>query len=128
MEEDRKMDSCLQRAVVNRKASVCMFRGIPQAFQALSHSHQSGSVFLQPSQHPARSKGPGSPSCRYPCPVSLREFFSVCFIRVGCAGPFSLLGPLKWWGKAKDHPRVPFILKKSPLKFKSMNLSSRSIK
>ena len=35
-----------------------------------------------------------------------------------------------WSGgvKPQDHPRVPFILKKSPLKFKSMNLGSRSKK
>ena len=35
-----------------------------------------------------------------------------------------------WSGgvKPQDHPWVPFILKKSPLKFKSMNLGSRSIK
>ena len=53
VEEDRKMDSCLQSARVNRKASVCMFTGIPQAFQALSPAHQAGSVFPQLSQHQA---------------------------------------------------------------------------
>ena len=53
MEEDRKMDPCLQSAPVNRKASVCMFAGIPQAFPALSHAYQAGSVSLQLSQHQA---------------------------------------------------------------------------
>lgn len=49
----RQEDGLVSSECSGQQVGVCMFAGIPQAFPALSHAYQAGSVSLQLSQHQA---------------------------------------------------------------------------